>query len=208
MSTETKAKSEVIVQPSTKLVKLIETNLKAETALQSARVALALGVRDEANRNGYDRDQANQMVKLSYRAAKGFKSNDKAEIKKFDDFYKSRVSTVMALAYPATDAAASDLTKAISFNEKATAKADRIGENKLIDIARGRLTLADVQAGKVAPRQAATTSSLPMPEQIGNAIAGLFAKFNVTDEAKLAEFETATAKAVAIKRESFTKATK
>jgi hypothetical protein len=202
MSTETKAKSEVIVQPSTKLVKLIEANLNAETTLQSARVALALGIRDEANRNGYDRDQAQTMVKLSFRAAKSFKSNDKDEIRKFDEFYKSRVSTVMALAYPATDAANAELTKAINLNEKAAKKGDRIGENKLIEIARGKLTVADVQAGKTAPRTPSTTSKLPIADQIGNAIAGLFAKFDVKDEATLATFEAAAVKAIATKREA------
>lgn len=185
MATEAKTKVEATVNA--KVVSAIKAQLEAQTIATSKKVITAQTVVSEAKRCGYDKEQARKMLVLSWREARGFHSKDEKEIALFDLSARPDVSKVMSLAYPddttviAGKTAAQHLAAAIKHNEKNPAKATRIGENRLLEIARGNQSFEDAVAGKAitrAPRgKQAAVEKLPPADQVGTAIAGLYQKF-------------------------------
>jgi hypothetical protein len=149
---DTQVKTEVNVESNAKCVALIARILKHEVEGESLKLQLAKLALDEGKRQGFDKEQIKTMIVLSWREARGFKSKAENEIRAFDFEQRSSVSKIMALAYPANTSAASDLEKAIAHNSKVGVKRDRIGENRLLDITRGKLTFDDAIAGKSIER--------------------------------------------------------
>lgn len=150
--TDTQVKPEVSVESNTKCVALIQRILRHEAEGESLKLQLAKLALAEGARLGYTKDQIRQMVVLSWREARGFKSKAENEIRAFDFEQRSHVSKIMALAYPVSDTAASELEKAIEHNKKVQISRNRIGENRLLDITRGKLTAQDVIDGKTVER--------------------------------------------------------
>lgn len=198
-ATQTAVAAIVATTPET--VKAAGTWMKAETGVQSSRVNFAKVTRTVADRNGWNREQARDLAKYSLREAGGMKGKSEAEVKDFDDLWKSRVSTILTLAYP-VDTHAGDVKQAIAENEKGNLP--RIGENKLIEIARGNITLADVRAGKKPTRNSASgsTSTMTPSEKFANAIAGALSAANVglKDGLDWKDAEKAIAEAVKIRK--------
>lgn len=175
---KTEEKATVIVTVSAKVVEAIKNQLEAQTIATSRKVQTAQAVTSEASRLGYDKAQARQMVTLSWRKARGFTSTDEKEIAAFDLSGRPDVSKVMLLAFPDATTAP-QLALAIAHNEKNPSKVARIGENRLLEIARGNQTFADAKAGKAIVRSVkdAPASKLPIADQFGNAIAALRKQF-------------------------------
>lgn len=180
MATETKTETKPIVTTSAKVVGAIVALLTAAQTVISRKRAVAETVTSEAKRMGLDESQARAMVTASWLEAQGIKpdaaTQDQKNAVKFD------VSKVMALAYPAK---AAELKAAYAHNDahKDSAKQARIGENTLLEIARGNLTAKQAIAGKAPKRNASKTGKLDkvltVGERMQNSFAGVFASFKV-----------------------------
>jgi hypothetical protein len=105
---------------------------------------------------GLDQKGVQQMLFLSWRVARGFKSTDESEIQDFDSENRFDVSKIMALAFPKAEA---ELNLAIAHNSKLGMKKGRIGENRLLEVARGSITAQQAIKGdsvkKIRARKAA-----------------------------------------------------
>lgn len=182
MATETKTETKAIVSTSAKVVGAIVALLTAAQTVISRKRAVAETVTSEAKRMGLDESQARAMVTASWLEAQGIKpdaaTQDQKNAVKFD------VSKVMALAYPAKPA---ELKAAYAFNDANAdnkIKQSRIGENTLLEIARGNLTAKQAIAGKGPKRGAGKTGGkldkvLSASERMQNSFAGVFASFKV-----------------------------
>jgi hypothetical protein len=216
MATATKTETETAaeVTASAKVVALIVAQVSAAVTTLSKKRQTAEGARAEANRLGLDRKGASQMVALSWLAA--FKMDTAPDKERNAFLLKSRpdVSKVIALAYPAKPA---ELAKAYAHNDKLGAtspKANRIGENNLLEIARGNITCADALSNKARVKvQSKLDATMTPAERFANSVAGILAMHKIgekdrlnIDEAKQA-FETAI-KAYANKSKSKTPAPK
>lgn len=148
MATETKTTEKTQVKTSAKVVGAIVALITAIATYVSKKRLVAEAIVSEAKRMGLDEDQSRAMVTASWLEALGIKPSEATKEQK--DSVRFDVSKVMALAYPADDKASADLAKAYAFNDTNAKgkKQSRIGEEKLLQIARGKLTFADVQAGK------------------------------------------------------------
>jgi hypothetical protein len=148
MATETKTAEKTQVKTSAKVVGAIVALITAIATYVSKKRLVAEAIVTEAKRMGLDEDGARAMVTASWLEAQGLKPSEATKEQK--DAVRFDVSKVMALAYPANDKAAADLAKAYTFNDSNAKgkKQSRIGEEKLLQIARGKLTFADAQAGK------------------------------------------------------------
>lgn len=181
MATETKTAEKVVVVASPKLVTAIKSLVEVAATLESKKVAVAKVIRTEAERLGYDEKQTRQMVVLSWRAARP-KATEGVSEKQLADFDKSSqpdISKVMLLAFPSNEA---EVEKAIAHNVavatgKAPAGAKRIGENTLLDIARGNQTVAKHSKGIPPKRKEKQGSKLSPDDQLGNALANLWKQF-------------------------------
>ena len=208
MATETKEKTESTVEASAKCVALIQRIDKNSAEGASLKIQLSQVAIAEASRCGYDENETRKMLALSWREARGFKSSDETLQASFDQMSRPDVSKIMRLAYPVEEATidgkavkpASELKQAISHNEKAGASRSRIGENKLLEIARGNLSFADAKAGKAKIRAARTSGPVTgagapsASEQFHNAVAGLIGQYKVLS---IAEIEKIFAQIVA-----------
>jgi hypothetical protein len=180
MATETKTETKPVVSTSAKVVGAIVALLTAAQTVISRKRAVAETVQSEAKRMGLDESQARAMVTASWLEAQGIKpdaaTQDQKNAVKFD------VSKVMALAYPAK---AAELKAAYAHNDahKDSAKQVRIGENTLLEIARGNLTAKQAISGKAPKRNASKTGKLDkvlsVGERMQNSFAGVFASFKV-----------------------------
>lgn len=198
MATTTDVKPTVEVSASAKVTALIVAQVSAAVTTLSKKRATAEGARAEADRLGLDRKGASQMVALSWLAA--FKMDAAPEKDKNAFLLKSRpdVSKVIALAYPAKPA---ELAKAYAHNDKlgvSAPKANRIGENNLLEIARGNMSCEDALSNKARTRTPSTLDSTLSPaERFANSVAGILAMHKVGEKDRLsiadakAAFETA-----------------
>lgn len=187
MATTTEVKPEVTVLASAKVTALIVAQVTAAVTTLSKKRATAEGARAEADRLGLDRKGASQMVALSWLAA--FKMDAAPEKERNAFLLKSRpdVSKVVALAYPAKPA---ELAKAYAHNDKLGAnvpKANRIGENNLLEIARGNMTCADALNNKARTRPETTTldSTFTPAERFANSLAGIVQAHKVGEKDRL-----------------------
>jgi hypothetical protein len=147
MATETKTAEKTEVKTSAKVVGAIVALITAIATYISKKRLVAEAIVPEAKRMGLDEDGARAMVTASWLEAQGIKPS--AATKEQKDAVRFDVSKVMALAYPVNEKAAADLAKAYTFNDNSKGKKQsRIGEEKLLQIARGKLTFAEAQAGK------------------------------------------------------------
>jgi len=180
MATETKEKTETNVESSAKCVAMIQRIDKGTAEVASFKIQLAKLALDEAARCGYTTEnEVRKMLALSWRDARGFKSSDETLQAAFDQSARPDVSKIMRLAYP-VEGAEKELEKAIAHNEKVGASRGRIGENRLLEVARGNLSYADAKAGKAKerkPRESALDSTVPPAERFHNAVAGLIAQY-------------------------------
>ena len=174
MATEAKTATQAEVKVSAKVVAAIKAQIEAQTIATSRKVQTAQTLVSEAKRMGLDKTGARSMLVKAWREAKGFASKDETAIAVFDLNARPDVSKVMALAFP-EGVAATELAKAIKHNETNVSKASRIGENRLLEIARGNQTFDDAKNGKPVLRVAkdAPDSKLPAADRFGNAIAAL-----------------------------------
>lgn len=181
MATETKTAEQTEVKASAKVVASIVALLTAAATVISRKRAVADTLRTEAAREGLDESGARKMATASWLEAKGINA-DKAT-KEQRDAVKFDVSKVMALAYPAKPA---ELKAAYAHNDANAdkAKQTRIGENTLLEIARGNLTAKQAIAGKQPKRGAGKNGSkldkiMSVEERMRNSFAAVFANFKV-----------------------------
>jgi hypothetical protein len=148
MATETKTAAKTDVKTSAKVVGAIVALITAIATYVSKKRIVAEAIVSESKRMGLDEDQSRAMVTASWLEAQGIKPSEATKEQK--DSVRFDVSKVMALAYPANDQAAADLAKAYAFNDSNAKgkKQSRIGEEKLLQIARAKITFAEAQAGK------------------------------------------------------------
>jgi hypothetical protein len=206
MATEAKTKTEVEAKASAKVVGLIIAVAAATIETSSRKRTLAEGIAAEASRNGYDKKQAAQMVSLSYLEAFKMDKATEAERAKFLLKIRPDVSKVLALAYPAKP---KELEAAYAHNDKLganTPKANRIGENMLLEIARGNVTAKQAIAGKQPKRNTSTLDSAITPaKRFENSVAGILAMHKVGSKDRLTveeareAFERALAAYVGVK---------
>lgn len=200
MATETKTETKAIVSTSAKVVGAIVALLTAAQTVISRKRAVAETVNSEAKRMGLDESQARAMVTASWLEAQGIRPDQATKEQK--DAVKFDVSKVMALAYPEK---AAELKAAYAHNDahKDSAKQARIGENTLLEIARGNLTAKQAIAGKAPKRNAGKTGKLDkvltVGERMQNSFAGVFASFKVSakDRPTVEETKDAFDKALA-----------
>lgn len=184
---------ETVVETSTKVIALIKEQISASVTLISKKRATAEGVRAEADAKGYDKKQASQMVALCWIAAFGMQQAPEDKRQAF--LLKSRpdISKVISLAYPAKE---TELKKAYAHNDKlpaAAPKQERIGENALLEIARGNATFSQTIAVKSHARKPAASgidSVISPEERLTNAFNALFAQFKIGQKGKLTKEET------------------
>lgn len=202
--TETKTDVAVIVNSNAKVVTLIIAVVEATIGAISRKRQLAEGIRSEADREGYDRKQASQMVAASYQTAfkldePQFKGQTPAELEAAQKAFalKSRpdVSKVLALAYPEKSA---ELKKAYAHNDKLknAPKQDRIGENNLLRIARGEITCAEALATKQANKEKTSSKldSVSTPaERWANSVKGIILMHHIGQKGKLTKDEAMSA---------------
>lgn len=192
MATEAKTEVKVEATASTKVTQLIVALVTATASVISRKRALAEGVRSEASRMGLDRKGATQMVALSWLDAYGLAKASENERKAF--MLKSRpdVSKVITLAFPEKRAAI-ELQAAFAHNDKLgdkSPKANRIGENLLLEIARGNVTTKQALAGKKAKQDNSRLDSILSPsERIKNAFVGVLTTFKVGGKERLSAQE-------------------
>lgn len=184
--TKTETKSEVEVKASAKVAALIVAVVSATVETVSRKRQLAEGIVAEASRAGYDKKQASQMVALSYVDAYKMDKATESDRAKFMLKIRPDVSKVITLAYPAKPA---ELASAYAHNDKLPAnspKANRIGENTLLEIARGNLTFKQALANKAAKRQASRLDAVLTPVQrFENSVAGILAMHKVGANGRL-----------------------
>lgn len=191
MATETKSEVKAEAKASAKVVSLIVAVAQTTVESVSRKRALAEGIAAEASRNGYDKKQAGQMVSLSYvEAFKMDKATD-AERNKFLLKIRPDVSKVIALAYPAKP---EQLAAAYAHNDKLGngPKAGRIGENMLLEIARGNVTAKQVIAGK-QPRKSGLDTVTTPAKRFEGSIAGVLAMHKVGSTGRLTPTEATEA---------------
>lgn len=180
MATETKTETKTVVSTSAKVVGAIVALLTAAQTVISRKRAVAETAQSEAKRMGLDENQTRAMVTASWLEAQGIKPDAATQEQK--NAIKFDVAKVMALAYPAK---AAELKAAYAHNDanKDSAKQARIGENTLLEIARGNLTAKQAIAGKAPKRNAKTGGKLDkvltVDERMQNAFAGILASFKV-----------------------------
>lgn len=180
-ATKTDEKTETQVKASAKVVAAIVALIAASATVISRKRQVAEAITSEAKREGLDESGARKMATASWLEAKGIKAD--AATKEQKDQVKFDVSKVMALAYPTKPA---ELKAAYAYNDANanSPKQQRIGENTLLEIARGNLTTKQAIAGK-APKRAAGRNGggldkvLSPSERMQNAFAGVFANFKV-----------------------------
>ncbi len=180
MPTKTETKETVVVTVSAKLVAQIKAQIDAQVTLESKKLATSKIIKSEAERLGYDEKQMRQMVVLSWREARGIKASaSEKEIADFDLRSRPDISKVIALAYPVKEAS---LIEAIDQNEairagKGPKGAKIIGENNLLEIARGNLTVAKFNKGIKPTRTKKNGSKLSPSDQLGNRFVSLYKEF-------------------------------
>jgi len=209
MATETKEKTETNVEASAKCVSMIQRIDKNSAEGASLKIQLANLALSEASRCGYtEESEVRKMLALSWREARGFKSSDETLQNLFDQQSRPDVSKIMRLAYPVKTAViegktvepAKELEKAVSHNEKVGARRDRIGENSLLNIARGNISFQDAKTGKAKQRAARSSGPVtgagapPIADQFHNEVAGLIGKYKALS---IDEIEKIFAKIVA-----------
>jgi hypothetical protein len=181
-ATKTTETTETQVKASAKVVAAIVALIQASATVISRKRQVAEAITSEAKREGLDESGARKMATASWLEAKGIKSD--AATKEQKDAVKFDVSKVMALAYPTKPA---ELKAAYAHNDANASgtKQSRIGENTLLEIARGNLTAKQAIAGKAPKRAAGRNGSgnldkvLTVGERMQNAIAGFLANFKV-----------------------------
>jgi len=200
MSTKTAVnadeKAETIVASNAKVVTLIVAMVQGVISAVSRKVLLAEGIKAEADREGYDKKTASQMVAASWLTA--FKMNEKPEAEQKAFALKSRpdVSKVMALAFPDKP---KELQKALAHNKalKDAPKQDRIGENNLLRIARGELTFNDAvnaKADKKKEKNAGGLDAVTTPmERWTNSVIGIIKMHHIGEKGKLTKDEAVSA---------------
>jgi hypothetical protein len=186
MATETKTETKADAKASTKVIALIVAVAQATVESVSRKRALAEGIAAEASRNGYDKKQAGQMVSLSYvEAFKMDKATD-AERAKFLLKIRPDVSKVLALAFPEKP---DQLAAAYAHNDKLgnAPKSQRIGENMLLEIARGNVTAKQAIAGKQPTRQGSNVldQNVTPAKRFENSVAGILAMHKIGAQGRL-----------------------
>lgn len=180
--TKTEEKTETIVKASAKVVAAIVALIQASATVISRKRQVAEAIVSEAKREGFDESGARKMATASWLEAKGIKAESASKEQK--DTVKFDVAKVMALAYPSKPV---ELAAAYKYNDANanSPKQQRIGENTLLEIARGNLTAKQAIAGKAPKRGAgrngggALDKVLSVDERMQNAFAGVFANFKV-----------------------------
>jgi hypothetical protein len=181
-ATKTDEKTETTVKASAKVVAAIAALIMAASTVLSRKRQVAEAIVSEAKREGLDESGARKMATASWLEAKGIKAE--SATKEQRDAVKFDVSKVMALAYPAKP---DQLKQAYEHNDKNAnnPKQSRIGDNTLLEIARGNLTAKQAIAGKAPKRPASKNGSgnldkvLSPSERMQNAFAGVFSNFKV-----------------------------
>lgn len=184
--TETKPAAEVVVAANAKVTACVITVATAAAGTLSKKRILSDTVRAEADREGYDKSQAAKMVAASWLAA--FKMDTATEAERAAFSLKSRpdVSKVVTLAYPAKPA---ELEKAYAHNDKlgvTAPKHNRIGENTLLEIARGNVTFNQAINAKAASKAKSGLDAVSTPqERFANSIKGILSMHKVGEKGRI-----------------------
>lgn len=181
MATKTETKAEVVVTSSPKLVSAIQSLNEATATVESRKVTLGKAIKAESERLGYDESQTRKMVVLSWREARAKETAKMSEeqLAQFDLRARPDISKVMLLAFPAKE---QELETALKQNAdiragKGPKGAKVIGENTLLEIARGNQTVAKHNKGIKPKRKAKGPSKLGPEDQLGNAFVSLYKQF-------------------------------
>jgi hypothetical protein len=167
---------------SAKVIAAITALILAASTVLSRKRQVAEAIASEAKREGLDENGARKMATASWLEAKGIAADKATKAER--DSVKFDVSKVMTLAYPDKP---DQLKAAYAFNDANADKPKqaRIGENDLLEIARGNLTAKQAIAGKAPKRPAGKNGSgnldkvLSPSERMQNAFAGVFSNFKV-----------------------------
>jgi hypothetical protein len=186
MATETKTKTEAVA--SAKVAEAIRALADAKIVAEGKVLTTVRTTQSEAKRLGYDKDTARQMVVLSWRRALNLSDKaDEETIAAFDKTNRPDVSKIMLLAFP-DDSVRGEIEKVLAHNEKHPAKNQRVGVNRLYEVARGNQKAAEAIAHKPLTRvvKDPVVSKLPVSKQFGNAIAALRKQFCNGEKGSLA----------------------
>lgn len=200
MATETKTKPavEAVVEASTKIVALIITLEKAKASYISKKRALAEGIKSEAARQAYDRKQANAMAVASWFAAFNIDMADEKAVEAFGKKSRPDIAKIMSMAFPSDVKAEKELNRAYLLNDKLkdAPKQERIGENNLLRIARGEVTvdeLLKVKAEKKKEKTSTLDSTTTPVERWTNSVIGIIKMHHVGEKGKITKNEALSA---------------
>lgn len=172
----------------------IDNNAKLGASLKVKLAQAAIAIQ---KREGWTREDVRTMLVLSWRDGLKFKpskeENREKEERDFDNTYRFDVSKIMSLAFPADDKAQGNLDAAIKHNEKLGKLRGRIGENRLLDISRGKLTFEDARRGLSVKKirtaakakqdesftAAAEDTKVPVPQRFANAVKAIAVMFKL-----------------------------
>jgi hypothetical protein len=133
---------------SSKLLTLVKSFVAMTVKINGLLWDIAGMCKDEANRQGLDRDGCNALVQAAFAAARG------ADKMQSED--KTTASKVLAIAWakePANEAEMAIVREHNRANPKA-----RVGFNAALEVSRGNRKAADVIEGKKAPRNNASST--------------------------------------------------
>ena len=218
MGTQTQVKTAPIVagKVSTKLVSAIKAFALSTVQTFGLQRAVSVCLLSEANKLKLDQNGARKLAADSWAVAY---RQDAASLKIDNEDWtqvqidqavaifamKSRpdVSKAMRLAYPASDKAKAELEKAYAHNDALpanTPKAERIGQNTLLEIARGEKSCADalaVKASGKAKKSGLDSVSTPA-ERLQGSFKGIFIQHGIGNKGKLTADECREAFNVAL----------
>jgi hypothetical protein len=196
MATATKVtadtETKTVVIASAKVTQCIIEQVKAGITLISKKRATAEAIISESNRMGLkERSEITSMVRQSWLNAHGMEKSSDADKRAFELRAAPDIAKVIALAYPKDAKASKELTAAYQHNDalKDAPKQQRIGENKLLEIARGNLTFKQaIATKKAAKRNTDELDSVVAPyDRFRNSVTQLLFNFKVGSKDKLTE---------------------
>lgn len=214
--------TQVTVAPTATAVKalaaltvIVADLVKAGLGMETKKIAAADMLRDKAT----DAKNARQLLAASYAVAAGIPPNTTEELTEFMlKKYQADISRIVRFAFPLVGKVDGNVEykACLAHNAKLPANAPahaRIGEVKLLLAARGKMSCADILAGKVNARKARPEGNVTGPiasenprEDLTNGFVRLLAGYvgnagqPTLDEARKIFNEVATKRAAELKK--------
>lgn len=178
---------------STKVIAAIIAQVQATANVVSMKRNTAATIVSEAKRlNLTEKKAILAMVMSCWLAAYGMDKAPDAQKKAFEIRSRPDMSKIMTLAYPEAKAK-KELEQAFAHNDKlptSSPKQERIGENKLLEIARGNMTFKQAISLK-APKTGDSNldKAIPKYDRFRNGVTGLLNTFKVGAKDRLSSDE-------------------